>query len=127
MHSSKKGSTFEKSSGIFFFKSEKFSGCLSELGQSKMYSPDLLLVLETILSNKLQLMIDSFLLKRSSRCLECGRVYNKSRYYSSCSFFPSIINNGLFILNINYSKHPEYYLFLGPIFGVILFSEKLCS
>ena len=76
MHSSKKGSTFEKSSWIFFFKSEKFSGCLSELGQSKMYSPDLLLVLETILSNKLQLMIDSFLLKRSSRCLECGRVYN---------------------------------------------------
>ena len=107
MHSSKKGSTFKKSSRIFFFKSEEFSGCLSELGQSEMNSPDLLFVLEAILSNKLQLMIDSFLLKGSSRSLECGGVYDKSRYYSSCSFFPSIINNGLLILNINYSKDPK--------------------
>lgn len=31
VHSSKKSGTFEKSSGILFFKSEKFSGSFSEL------------------------------------------------------------------------------------------------
>ena len=77
MHSSKKGGTFEKSSRVFFFKCEKLSGCLSEFGESEMNSPYLLFVLEAILSDKLQLMIYSFFLERSSRSLECGGVYGK--------------------------------------------------
>ena len=42
-----------------------------------MNSPYLLFVLEAILSDKLQLMIYSFFLERSSRSLECGGVYDK--------------------------------------------------
>ena len=77
MHSSEKGSTFEKSSWIFFFKSKKFSGSLSEFGQSKMNSPYFSFVLEPVLAYELQLMIDSFLLEWSSGGVKCGGVYDK--------------------------------------------------
>ena len=53
MHSSEEGSTFEKPSRVFFFKGEELSGCLSELRESEMDSPDFTLILEAILSDKL--------------------------------------------------------------------------
>ena len=75
VHSIEEGSTFEKSSGVFFLKSEELTGSLSELGEEEMNSPDLTLVLETVLSYELQFVIDSFLFERSSGSLEGGRIY----------------------------------------------------
>lgn len=51
VHSSEKGSAFEKSSGVFFLKGEQLSGCLSELGQSEMDSPYFSLVLKAVLAH----------------------------------------------------------------------------
>ena len=70
VHSSEKGGTFEKSSGVFLLQSEEFSGSFSELGEGKMASPDLSFVFKTIFSNKLELMINSFLFERSSGGIE---------------------------------------------------------
>ena len=78
VHSSEEGSTFEKSSGVLLFESEELSGCLSELGESKMHSPYFSLVLEAVLSHELQFVVDSFLLVRSPWSLESGRIYNRS-------------------------------------------------
>lgn len=92
MHSSEEGSAFEKSSRVFFLKGEQFSGCLSELGQGEMDSPYFSLILETVLANKLQLMIDSFLLEGPSRGVEGGRIYDRKYAYGSCSFCPLEFN-----------------------------------
>ena len=75
VHSVEEGSSFEESSGVFFLKSEELTGSLSELGEEEMNSPDLTLVLETVLSYELQFVIDSFLFERSSGSLEGGRIY----------------------------------------------------
>jgi hypothetical protein len=40
-----------------------------------MDSPDLTLVLETVFTDELQFVIDSFLFERSSGSLEGGRIY----------------------------------------------------
>ena len=73
VHSIEEGSTFEKSSGVFFLKSEELTGSLSELSEEEMDSPDLTLVLETVFTDELQFVIDSFLFERSSGSLEgCG-------------------------------------------------------
>ena len=71
VHSVEKCSTFEHSSWVFFLKSEKLSGCLSELGEKEMNSPYFSLVLETILSDQLQFVVDSFLFEGSSGSFEC--------------------------------------------------------
>ncbi len=70
VHSSEEGSAFEQSSGIFLLQSEELSCSLSELGKSKMHSPDFSLVFKTILSDKLKLVVDSFLFERSSWGIE---------------------------------------------------------
>jgi hypothetical protein len=70
MHSSEKGSTFEKSSRVFFFESKELSSCLSEFGESEMYSPYFFLILESVLSDKLKLVIYSLLFERSSGSFE---------------------------------------------------------
>ena len=75
VHSVEEGSAFEKSSGVFFLESEELTGGLSELGEEQMDSPDLTLVLETVLSDELQFVVDSFLLERSSRSFEGCRIY----------------------------------------------------
>ena len=74
MHSSKKGSTFEKSSGVFFFQSKEFSGSFSELGEGKMDSPYFTLILESVLSNELQFVINPLLFVCSSGSLVGGGV-----------------------------------------------------
>ena len=75
VHSVEEGSSFEESSGVFFLESEELTSSLSELGEEEMNSPDLTLVLETVLSDELQFVIDSFLFERSSGSLEGGRIY----------------------------------------------------
>jgi len=75
VHSVEEGSSFEESSGVFFLESEELTSSLSELGEEEMDSPDLTLVLETVLSDELQFVVDSLLLERSSRSLEGGRIY----------------------------------------------------
>lgn len=70
MHSSEKGSTFEKSSRVLFLKGEEFSGCLSELGESEMHSPYFSLILEAVLADQLQLVINSLLLEGSPGSVE---------------------------------------------------------
>lgn len=74
VHTTQQGSTLEQSSGVFLFKSEQLTGCLSELGQSEVHSPDFPLVLEAILAHQLELVIDTLLLERSSRSVECCAV-----------------------------------------------------
>ena len=66
VHSVKECSTFEYSSWVFFLEGEEFSGCLSELGEQKMNSPYFSFVLETVLSDQLQFVVDSFLFEGSS-------------------------------------------------------------
>ena len=88
MHSSEKGSTFEKSSRVFFLKSKKLSSSLSKFGKGKMYSPDFSFILKPVLANKLHFMINSFLFERSSGSVKCGGIYDKIIAYSSCSFYP---------------------------------------
>ena len=88
VHSSKKGSTFEKSSWVFLLQSEEFSGSLSELGEGKMASPYVSFVFKTIFSEELKLMIDSFLFERSSGCVGCFGIYDKKKEYSCGSFCP---------------------------------------
>ena len=51
VHSVEKGGSFEESTRVFFFEGEEFSGGLSESGEEEMDSPDLTLVLETVLTN----------------------------------------------------------------------------
>ncbi len=62
------------------FESEKGSGSLSNLGQSKLYSPDFSLVLEAVLATDFNFLDDSFLLKRTSGSLVCARVYVSLSY-----------------------------------------------
>ena len=88
VHSSEKGGTFEKSSGVFLLQSEEFSGGFSELGEGEMASPDLSFVFKTIFSDELELMINSFLFEGSSGCVEGGRIYDKKKEYSCGSFCP---------------------------------------
>ena len=75
MHTVKECSTLEHPPRIFLLQSEQLSCSLPKLGQQKMHSPDLPLVLESILANQLELMVDSLLLKGSPRGLESARVY----------------------------------------------------
>merc|ERR550525_238969 len=64
---SEKSITFEQSLGILLLQSEQNSSSGSDLGQAVLDSPDLSLVPETILSNELQLLVKTSLLKRSPR------------------------------------------------------------
>ena len=75
VHSVEEGSTFEKSSGVFFLESEELTSGLSEVGEEEMNSPYLTFVLETVLSDELQFVVDSFLLEWSSRSFEGCRIY----------------------------------------------------
>lgn len=70
MHSVEEGSTFEQSSGVFFLKGKKLSGCFSESGEEEMDSPDFSLVLKAVFADQLKFVIDSFLLEGSSGSIE---------------------------------------------------------
>ena len=74
MHTVEKSSTFEDSSGVLLLEGEQFSGGLSELGEEKMNSPHLTLVLETILADQFEFVVDSFLLEWTTGRLESARV-----------------------------------------------------
>ena len=70
VHSVKKGSSLEQSTGVLFFKSEKFSGSLTEMREEEMNSPYLTLVSQTILADQLQFVVDSFLFEGTTRSTE---------------------------------------------------------
>ena len=72
MHSSKKGSTFKKSSGVFLFKSKELTSCLSEFGKSKMNSPYFSFIFEPVFADELEFVINSFLFVRSPGGLKSG-------------------------------------------------------
>jgi len=72
VHSVEKGSSFEKSSGIFLLKSKQLSGGFSESGEQQVNSPNLTFVLETVFAYKLKFVIDSFLFEGSSWSVEGG-------------------------------------------------------
>ena len=74
MHAVKQSSSFEKTPGVLLFKSEQLTGSLSELGQQKLHSPYLTLVLQTVLSHQLKLVIDTFLFEGTTGGLEGARV-----------------------------------------------------
>jgi hypothetical protein len=66
VQTSHESSTFEKSLGILFIKSEELSSSLSDSGHGLLNSPHFSLVLQTKLSDKLELLVKTFLLKWSS-------------------------------------------------------------
>ena len=72
MHSSEKGSTFEKSSGVFFFESKELTSCLSEFGKSKMDSPYFSFIFKPVFADELEFVVNSFLFVRPSGGLEGG-------------------------------------------------------
>ena len=74
MHSAEEGGTFEKSPGVLLFEGEELPGGLSELGEGELNSPDLSFIFESILSNKLKLVIDSFLFEGSPGGFECSGI-----------------------------------------------------
>ena len=74
MHPVEQGSAFEEPSGVFLLQREQFSGGLSETREQKMDSPDLALVLETVLTDELQLVVDSFLFEGAARGVEGRRI-----------------------------------------------------
>jgi len=65
-HSSHQSGSFEKSSGVFFIKSQQFSCSLTNSSQDQLDSPDFSLVFETIFTNDLHLIVETFFLERSS-------------------------------------------------------------
>ena len=71
VHAVKEGSSFEKSSWVFFFEGEQLSGSFSEIGEQEMNSPYFSLVLQTVLSNQAEFVMNSFFLERSSGSLVC--------------------------------------------------------
>ncbi len=88
VHSSKKGGTFEQSSGVFLLQSEELPGSLSELGKGKMNSPYLSFIFKTIFADQLKLMINSLFFERSSWGVVGLGIYDKVINYSCDSFFP---------------------------------------
>ena len=75
MHSSKKGGTLEKSSGVLLLKSKELTGGLSELGESEVASPYFSFILEPVFADELEFVINSFLLIRPPGSLEGGGIY----------------------------------------------------
>ena len=66
VHSVEESGAFEQPSGVFLLEGEQFTGCLSELGEQEVHSPDFSLALESVLADQLQLGVDSLLLEGSS-------------------------------------------------------------
>lgn len=73
-HSAEEGGTFEDALGILGIQSQKSSGSLSQLGEGVLNTPDFALAAETVLSDELELSIKTFLLVRTTWCLECLAV-----------------------------------------------------
>jgi len=63
--SSHKGGTLEDSLGVVIGEGEELSGGLSQLGEDEVNSSDLSLILETVLTDSLQLRVQSILLEGS--------------------------------------------------------------
>ena len=70
METTQESNTFENSLGIVLLQSKELTSGLSHLGNHKVDSPDLALVLETVLADELHLGIEALLLKRTSGGLE---------------------------------------------------------
>lgn len=81
VHSVKKCSSLEKSLRIVFLKGQQGSGCLSDLGQGELNSPDFSLVLETVVAALLNFSHNTFLLERSSWGLEGLRLFGSMKSY----------------------------------------------
>ena len=77
VHPAKKGLTFKDPPGILLIKGEKVPSIVSDATQSILHPPKLPLAPEPILSNKLELRIQSLLLIRPARLLKCLTIYNK--------------------------------------------------
>ena len=75
-HAPEEGSSLEDALGILGVQSQEGTSCLSKLGESKLDAPDLSLASESILSDKFELGIETFLLKRTTGRLEGGAVCN---------------------------------------------------
>lgn len=68
--------TFEDTLRVLLVKGEQVTSDGTDLTESQLDAPDLTLVLETVLSDKLELGIDTLLLERTSRGLSSLAVYS---------------------------------------------------
>lgn len=73
-HPTKEGSSFEDTLGVLGVHGQQRSGGLSKLGKGVLHSPDLALATESVLSDKPELGIKTFLLVGTTRSLECLTV-----------------------------------------------------
>ena len=73
-HPTKESSSFEDALGVLGVHGQQCSGSLSQLGKGVLHSPDLALAAESVLSDKLELGIKTFLLVGTTRSLECLTV-----------------------------------------------------
>ncbi len=73
-HSLDKGLSFEDSSGIVGVEGKELSGSLSDLGENVLDLEDFSLGLETVGSDDSELLIESFLLERSSGLSEVSSI-----------------------------------------------------
>lgn len=75
IHPPEKGFTLKNTSWVFFIKGEKHSCCITNAAQCILNPPKLSLTTEPILSNKLQLSIQTLLLIGTSWFLEGFPIY----------------------------------------------------
>merc|ERR550519_2718193 len=71
------GVTFEKPSWVLLLQGEKFSGSRSDLGQAILDAPYLSLVPETVLADKLELLVEPGLLERPPGCRVVLAVFGR--------------------------------------------------
>jgi hypothetical protein len=69
-HATEKGGSLEDALGILGVQGQEGAGSLSQLCEGKLNTPDLALASESVLSDKLELGIETFLLERTTGRLE---------------------------------------------------------
>lgn len=75
-HTPEEGGSLKDAFGILGVQSQESASRLSKLGEGKLNAPDLSLASESILSDKLEFGIKTFLLKRTTGRLVGGAVCN---------------------------------------------------
>jgi len=80
VQATEKGSTLEDALGVLLVEREKDTGRLTDLGHLKLDPPDLTLAAEAVLSEELELSVETLLLERATRGLEGLPVCRVSKH-----------------------------------------------
>ena len=69
-HAAKKRLAFEKPLGVLLVERKERTGGLTDRSEHELHAPDFALAAKSVLAAELELLIEAFLLKRTTRCLE---------------------------------------------------------